>query len=57
MSSDTVSATGTSDMETIQSLRCLNCRRFAYTCGGVGEDTVGGFICCYCIDLMDGKFV
>ncbi len=44
-------------METIQSLRCLNCRRFAYTCGGVGEDTVGGFICCYCIDLMDGKFV
>ncbi len=36
--------------------RCVQCRRIAYTCEREGEDTVSGFVCMYCVMIIDGAF-
>lgn len=36
--------------------RCFRCERFEYMCCGQGAQTVSGFICVFCIGLMDGKY-
>lgn len=36
--------------------RCFQCNRYAYSCEGWGERSVSGFICIFCIRLMDGHY-
>ena len=36
--------------------RCFRCQRLTYSCCGYGEYGVSGFLCKWCIDLMDGKY-
>lgn len=31
--------------------RCILCNRMAYTVHWDGEDTISGFVCCYCIKM------
>jgi len=43
-------------LSVIQSLRCFNCRRFAYTDLFKGEYGPCGYICRDCVDLIEGRF-
>jgi len=36
--------------------RCIQCRRTAYMCEREGADTVCGWLCRWCIGLMDGTY-
>lgn len=36
--------------------RCFQCHRVAYMCEREGEDTLSGWICRWCIGLMDGAY-
>ena len=37
-------------------LRCFNCRRFAYTDCFKGKQGPCGYICRDCVDLIEGRF-
>jgi len=43
-------------MSVIQSLRCFNCRRFAYSDLFEGNESASGYCCTICEQRMDGKF-
>lgn len=44
------------DLATIQSLRCFNCKRFAYHDMFHGKHSAQGYLCREFTDLMAGKF-
>ena len=36
--------------------RCCQCKRVAYMCEREGSDSICGFMCRWCVGLMDGDY-
>jgi len=44
------------DFADLLTVRCSQCRMFAYHTGGHGEMTEQGYVCQGCLDMNDGKY-